>query len=298
MSLAANVTGVAGLAGRWRSASIRGRRRRSRWGLLDSVVVGTVAVIVLLAVVGPWVAPESVYRSDIANALAAPSSDHWLGTDDQGRDVLWRTIAGARSSVLSAVLVVAAYSLIGTVLATMATVGGRWVDETLMRVTDIGFALPGLVVALGIAAALGPSLSSALIAMIATGWPYTARLLRGVMRETMASPFVDGAVVLGVSRWRLMTRHVLPNSLDVMTVKWAGDIGNTVLVLAGLSFIGVGAQPPSAEWGAAVAGARDYLSTAWWAALVPGIAIVITAAAFGLLGDMLHERRDPARQGV
>ncbi|MFE7423495.1 ABC transporter permease [Rhodococcus sp. NPDC057529] len=293
----APATDLSGALSRWRTSARTAARRRRRWNALDICVVATVVVIIATALIGPMLAPESIYRSDIAHALAPPSSEHWLGTDDQGRDVLWRTIAGTRVSVLAAVLVVAGYSLLGTALATLAILGGRWVDEVLMRITDIGFALPGLVVALGIAAALGPSLTSALIAMVATGWPYTARLLRGVMRQTMASPFVDGAVVLGVSRWRLMTKHVLPNSLDVMTVKWAGDVGNTVLVLAGLSFIGVGAQPPSTEWGAAVAGARDYLSTAWWAALVPGLAIVVTAAAFGLLGDMLQQRRTAAPEG-
>ncbi|QXW04972.1 MULTISPECIES: ABC transporter permease [Rhodococcus] len=297
MAIAVDMTGAMGFFNRLR-ASRREKQATASFELLDKVVLGLIALIALSALFGPLIVPDSVYRSDISNALAAPDAMHWLGTDDQGRDVLWRTLAGARSSVLSAVLVVACYSLIGTIVATVATVGGRWVDEVLMRITDIGFALPGLVVALGIAAALGPSLESALVAMIATGWPYTARLLRGIMKETMASPFVDGAIVLGVSRWRLMTRHVLPNSLDVMTVKWAGDIGNTVLVLAGLSFIGVGAQPPSAEWGASVAGARDYLTTAWWAALVPGIAIALTAAAFGLLGDTLAARRDPASRGM
>jgi peptide/nickel transport system permease protein len=178
-------------------------------------------------------------------------------------------------------------------VATAATVGGRWTDETLMRATDITLALPGAVVALGFAAALGPSLRSAIIAMILVGWPPTARLLRGVMRETTALPFVDGARVLGVSRVRLTVRHILANSTDVLVVKWAADIGFTILVLAGLSFIGVGAQPPSAEWGAMVAEAKRYITTAWWAALIPGIAIAITAATFGLLGDLLQVRSNP-----
>jgi peptide/nickel transport system permease protein len=269
-----------------------------RWPLLDGLVVAVVLLLVAMVIFGPMLAPTSVFRSNIVNALQPPSAEHWFGTDNQGRDVLWRVIVGARETLLSAALVVTLFSLIGVAVATVATIGPRWLDDGLMRLTDIGLALPGMVVALGVATALGPSLRSAIVAMALTGWPITARLLRSIMRRTMAQPFVEGAIVLGVSRWRLMVKHVLPNSLDVLIVKWATDISTTVLVLSGLSFIGVGAQPPSAEWGAMVASARGYVSTAWWAVAAPGLAIALTAVAFGLLGDMLQVRRDPSlRQG-
>ena len=268
-------------------------RRRARVG--DAIVVGTVGFIVLVAIFGPIFAPPgSVYESHILSALQPPSASHWLGTDDQGRDVFWRIVQGCQDTLLSSALIVLGYSTIGVIVAVMATVGGRWADEVLMRGTDITLALPGMVLALGLAAALGPSLKSAIIAMIAVGWPLTARLLRGVIRETMAMPFVEGARVLGVSRPRLMLRHVLPNSLDVLVVKWAADIGFTVLVLSGLCFIGVGPQPPSAVWGAMVAEAQSYITSAWWAAFAPGIAIAITAASFGLLGDLIQSHYNPA----
>jgi len=268
---------------------------RWRWSVnvLDGSVIALVVLIVAMAIIGPLIAPDSIYDSDILHSLEPPSAAHWLGTDDQGRDVLWRVIAGSRDSLMSSMLIVAGYSTVGVLVATLATVGGRWADEVLMRATDITLALPGMVVALGFAAALGPSLKSAIIAMILVGWPPTARLLRGIMHETMAMPYVDGARVLGVSPYRLMVVHVLPNSLDVLIVKWAADIGFTILVLGGLSFIGVAAQPPSAEWGAMVSEAKGYITTAWWAAVVPGFAIALTAAAFGLLGDMLQVRRNP-----
>ncbi len=150
--------------------------------------------------------------------------------------------------------------------------------------------------ALGFAAALGPSLQSGIIALGVTGWPITARVLRTTMRQTMEQPFVDGARVLGVSSTRLMLKHVLPNSLDVLIVKWAGDISFTLLILAGLSFIGVGAQPPSPEWGAMISDARGEMSEAWWAVAGPGAAIAINAIAFGLLADILQVRRDPSLQ--
>lgn len=265
-----------------------------RFSPLEIFVFTLVGILLFLAVFGPMIVPESIYYSNILNALQPPSAEHWLGTDDQGRDVFWRLVAGAQPTLLSAFLVVTLYSLIGIAVATIAAAGPRWLDEMLMRMTDIGLALPGMIVALGFAAALGPSLQSAIIAMALTGWPITARILRGIMHQTMESQFVAGAQVLGVSKWRLMTRHVLPNSLDVLVVKWAGDIGTTVLVLSSLSFIGVGAQPPSPEWGATIAGARSYVSSAWWTVVAPGIAVTITSIAFGLLGDIIQVRRDPA----
>lgn len=270
-----------------------GRRRIAAVPGMDKVVFALVALVLLVAVVGPWIAPANIDDSNILAALQPPSAAHWLGTDQQGRDVLWRVVAGARASVLSSVLIVIGFSVIGTLVATLATLGGRWVDEVVMRVVDAGLAIPPIIFALGVAAALGPSLSSAVIAMIATGWPYTARLLRGIMRETAARPFVESAELLGVSRIQLLVRHVLPNSLDVLVVKWAGDVGNTILVLGALSFVGVAAQPPSAEWGAAVTAAKGDISTAWWPALAPGLAIAVTAIAFGLLGDVLRRRFTP-----
>lgn len=272
-------------------------RRKEGFSAFEIFVFTLVVALLTVAVFGPFLAPDSIYNSDIANSLMPPSAANWFGTDDQGRDVFWRLIVGAQTTLLSAFLVVTLYSLIGVTLATVAAAGPRWLDEGLMRITDIGLALPGMIVALGFAAAMGASLRSAIIAMAITGWPITARMLRGIMRQTMEQPFVAGAQVLGVSKWRLMTKHVLPNSLDVLIVKWAGDIGTTVLVLASLSFIGVGAQPPSAEWGATIAAARGYVSTAWWTVVAPGAAVAITSIAFGLLGDIIQVRRDPSLRG-
>lgn len=272
-------------------------RRKEGFTPFETFVFTLVVALLAIAIVGPFFAPDSVYNSDIANSLMPPSAQNWFGTDDQGRDVFWRLIVGAQTTLLSAFLVVTLYSLIGVTIATVAAAGPRWLDEGLMRLTDIGLALPGMIVALGFAAAMGASLRSAVIAMAITGWPITARMLRGIMRQTMEQPFVAGAQVLGVSKWRLMTKHVLPNSLDVLIVKWAGDIGTTVLVLASLSFIGVGAQPPSAEWGATIAAARGYVSTAWWTVVAPGAAVAITSIAFGLLGDIIQVRRDPSLRG-
>lgn len=270
--------------------------RKPQFSAYELTVFTIVAALVLLAAVGPFLAPGSIYTSNMLETLMPPSAGHWLGTDDQGRDIFWRLVAGSQLSLFATVLVVLLYSLIGISVATIATVGPRWLDELLMRITDIGLSLPGLVVALGIATVLGPSLQSGIIALALTGWPMTARILRTTMRQTMEQPFVEGARILGVSRTRLMLKHVLPNSIDVLIVKWAGDISFTMLILAGLSFIGVGAQPPSPEWGAMISGARGYMSIAWWAVATPGAAIVINAVAFALLADILQVRRDPSLQ--
>jgi peptide/nickel transport system permease protein len=260
---------------------------------LDIATIVVVAIIVLTAAIGPLFAPN-VYTSHVLSSLEAPSAAHWFGTDQQGRDVLWRLVVGARDSLTAALIIVFGYSVVGVVIATLATMGPRWVSEILTRFIDLGLAFPALVFALGVAAALGPSLPTACVALIVTGWPMTARLLQGIIKEVLAMPYVEAARSLGVSRGRLAIRHILPNAMPALWVKWAGDIGNTVLTLGALSFIGAGAQPPSAEWGAMVAAAQASVSNAWWTAFFPGLAIAITTAAFGLLGDMIHVRLDPA----
>ena len=271
----------------------RARSRPTHGRTLRATVVAMLALVAVAVILGPVLVSASVNTNHILDSLQPPGARHWLGTDAQGRDVLERTILGARASVGSAVLIVAGFSAIGVAVAVLATALGRFGDLVIMRFVDSVLSMPPIIFALGFAAALGPSLKSAIIAMIATGWPYTARLLRGIMRETEALPFVEGARVLGVSRWRLLTRHILRNSLDVLVVKWAADIGNTVLVLGGLSFVGVGAQPPSAEWGAAITAAQGDIALAWWPALAPGVAIAFTAIAFGLLGDILQRHFNP-----
>jgi peptide/nickel transport system permease protein len=258
---------------------------------LDRLVIAVVVIAVLVAVFGPLVAPSAeTTTSNILDAMRAPSAHHWLGTDDQGRDIAWRIVAGARESLLSALLVVAGYSLIGAAVAAVATFGGKVVDEALMRLTDAVMAIPTIIFALGFTAALGVGLKSAIIALVITAWPVTARMLRGEIRQTLAMPYVAGARVLGMSRRRLLFRHVLPNSLDALVVKWGGDVGSTVLVIASLSFIGAGPQPPSPEWGAMVSEGASYITSAWWMALFPGIAIAVVAVAFALLADVIQER--------
>ena len=269
--------------------SLRAKLGGGRW--LDRIVIAVVVLAVLVAVFGPLVAPGAeTTTSNILDTMQPPGARHWLGTDDQGRDIAWRIVAGARESLLSALLVVAGYSVIGAAVGAAAAFGGKVVDEVLMRLTDAVMAIPTIVFALGFTAALGVGLKSAIIALIITAWPVTARMLRGEIRQTLTMPYVAGARVLGMSRRRLLFKHVLPNSLDALIVKWGGDVGSTVLVITSLSFIGAGPQPPSPEWGAMVSEGASYLSSAWWMALFPGIAIAIVAVAFALLADVIQER--------
>ncbi|NRG42312.1 ABC transporter permease [Rathayibacter sp. VKM Ac-2835] len=275
----------------------RGRARRSP--IAERVALVVVAVMILLAVIGPWIAPFDPNRVDLALALQPPSATHWLGTDVNGRDVLSRILVGARVTLSATGIVLAITLVIGVVVGTLAALGGRVLDEVLMRITDIGLALPSLILALGFAVALGPGLESAVVAIAATWWPGYARLVRSVVRETRHADFVESATALGVSRWRLVTKHVLPNSLDSMYVQVTLDVAAVMLVISGLSFIGVGAQVPSAEWGAMIAAASDNVVNGWWSLLFPGLAIAVTAISFNLAGDWLRVRRDPTlREGA
>jgi peptide/nickel transport system permease protein len=274
-------------------AATAARPRRRRLPALDLVAFGAVVVLLAMAVAGPWLAPHDPYQVRLDRALLSPSGDHLLGTDGLGRDVFSRILVGARSSIFAALLAVSGAALIGIVVAMIATIGPRWLDDVVMRLCDITLSLPVMVMALGVAVALGPSLHSAIVAMIVAWWPGFARLARAEMRTVLTAPYVEAATVLGASKARVMTRHVLPNSLDGVYVQATLEIGGATLIMAGLSFVGAGAQPPSAEWGAMVENGSRYLSSAWWISTFPGLMITLTALAFALAGDALRNRSHP-----
>jgi peptide/nickel transport system permease protein len=266
------------------------RVRHPRPGrFLDGLGVAIVAVALAVALIGPLIAPD-VMQSHIQDARLPPSAEHWFGTDDQGRDVFWRVIVGARTTLFAALIIVTVYSLIGIAIAMAAVLSPRWLGELVLRGVDVMQAFPSLIFALLIAALLGPSLGSSIIALALTGWVITARLLAGILRETLNEPYVEAARTLGVGTTAIMRRHVLPNALPALWVKWAGDTGTTILLIGAMSFIGAGAQPPSAEWGAMVLAAKGYVTQAWWAAFFPGLAIAVVSMGFALLGDAFHHR--------
>jgi len=272
------------------------RRRRLRvpraWR--QPLAVTGLAVIgawVVIAIFAPLIGPENPLAQNFG-ILAAPSSAHWFGTDELGRDVLSRVLAGARVTLPLSVLLVVIAMLIGALLGGFAGFLGGWADVTLMRLADLFFAFPGIILALAVAAALGPQLRNAVIAVVAVSWPSYARLVRSLVLAARTAPYVVASRMLGASGWRVLLTDIRPNVAGPVLVLAALDLGNAVLLLSGLSFLGLGAQPPTAEWGAMVAeGTLNFND--WWVGVFPGLAILTVVLAFNFIGDALRDALDP-----
>ncbi len=280
------------------AAASRRRQVRRQFGRLfgnplSAIGLALSAVFVLMAVAAPLLAPHDPLSMNPSNRLAAPSALHWFGTDDGGRDILARIIYGTRSSLLTALGILSLASAIGTSIGLAAGYFGGWVDETLMRITDMFLAFPALVLAMGLAAALGPSLFNAMLATAVVWWPWYARLVRGQALHLKNEAFVEAARVAGASGLRIAVRHILRNCLTPIIVQMSLDIGYAILTLSSLSFIGLGAQPPTPEWGSMVSIGRDYFLDQWWIVTFPGLAIFLSVMAFNLLGDGLQESLSP-----
>ena len=225
--------------------------------------------------------------------LAPPGAAHWFGTDELGRDIYARTLYGARVTLTIVVLVSVVVAPIGLAVGTLAGYLGGWVDAVLMRITDIFLAFPRLVLALAFAAALGPGIENAVIAISLTAWPPYARIARSETVTIARSDFIQAVVLQGASTWRILFRHIVPLCLSSVIVRLTLDMAGIILTAAGLGFLGLGAQPPTAEWGAMVSSGRDVILDQWWVATIPGIAIFIVSLGFNLLGDGLRDVFDP-----
>jgi peptide/nickel transport system permease protein len=258
----------------------------------------TAAAIIVVAVAAPLLAP---FPGDAATAthpflvLRPPSARHLFGTDQVGRDVFSRVLYGARISPLVAVIVLLIACVIGIPLGVAAGYFGGWIDEVIMRVTDIFLAFPSLLLALALAAVLPASLTSLTIAIAATWWPWYTRLIRGQAASVAGRAYIDNCRVLGIRPWRIILRHVLPNSVTPLIVQVSLDVGGVILTASALSFLGLGAQDPTPDWGLMVAEGQNYFTTDWWVVTFPGIAILVTAFAFNLIGDGLRDLMDPKR---
>jgi peptide/nickel transport system permease protein len=228
-------------------------------------------------------------------SLLAPSADHPFGTDLVGRDVLTRVLHGARTSLRIAAIVLVLAALIGVPLGIVAGYFGGWVDDVIMRVTDVFLAFPALLLALALSSVLSPSVGDATIAIAATWWPWYARLARGAATQIAGRGYIESARALGVPPLRILGRHVLPNALTPVLVQMSLDVGGIILTAAALSFLGLGAQDPTPEWGLMVSQGQSYLGTNWWFPVFPGAAIVLAALAFNLVGDGLRQALDPRR---
>lgn len=275
----------------------KGLVRRLISNPLSAIGLFLACAAILVAIFAPWIAPYDPVSMDLANRLGPPSAHHWFGTDDNGRDILSRIVFGARYSLLTALGILILSCVLGTIIGLAAGLLGGWVDEVLMRMTDMFLAFPALVLAMGLAAALGASLFNAMIATVIVWWPWYARIVRGQTLQLKHAAFVEAAILAGASKWRIAFHHILRNCLTPLIVQISLDIGYAVLTLASLSFIGLGAQPPTPEWGSMVSVGRDYFLDQWWMVTFPGLAIFISVMAFNLLGDGLQEVLSPRSAG-
>ncbi len=277
-------------------------RARTRMALMRSplTVAGFILILVfgVSALLAPLIAPYGPIEQILSERLQPPSLTHLLGTDQLGRDLFSRLLFGARISLTVGVVVVASAGAFGTSIGLIAGYAGGIVDEVLMRVTDIFFAFPPLILAMAIAGALGPSLNNAMIAIAVVLWPVYARLVRGQVLSLREREFVQAARCVGASSVRILWRHLLPNTLAPLLVQASFDLGGAILSTAGLSFIGFGAQPPTPEWGVMISEGRKFISTQPWLSLFPGLAILFSVAAFNLIGDGLRDALDPRLRGI
>jgi len=253
-------------------------------------------ILMMTSFFAPLLAPypdQGRGLSNLEERLAAPNTKHLLGTDYLGRDMLSRIIFGARVSLRAAIVVVLIVMSVGVPLGLIAGYFGGKVDEIIMRSADMILAFPSLLLAVAIIASLGPSLLNALIALCIPWWPWYTRLMRSQVISSKEMQFVESARAIGASRWRIMFRHILPNCISPIIVQATLDMGFIILALAGLGFLGLGTQPPTADWGVMVSDGREFFMKQWWISTFSGAAIFLTVLAFNLVGDGIREALDP-----
>lgn len=270
------------------------RFRQNRLALLGLAIV---VLLVVVAAFAPWIATHDPYEQNLAQRLLPPgTAGHWLGTDDFGRDTFSRVVYGARITLMIVVLVAAIAAPIGLIVGTAAGYLGGWVDAALMRVTDVFLAFPSLILALAFVAALGPGIENAIIAIALTAWPPYARMARAETLTIRNSDYIAVARMQGAGTWRILLGHVMPLCIASVIVRVTLDMAGIILTAAGLGFLGLGAQPPMAEWGAMISAGRRFVLDQWWVATIPGIAIILVSLAFNLLGDGVRDVMDPRKR--
>jgi peptide/nickel transport system permease protein len=282
------------------ASAVRGRTVL-RWMRANPLITAgglMVLIIVVVAIFAPLIAPypgDAGYATHPLDIFKPPSAKHLFGTDNVGRDIFSRVVYGTRVSPLIALAVVAIASVVGVTVGLVAGFLGGIADEILMRITDVFLAVPALLLALAFAAVLPPGTGSTILAITISWWPWYARLARGEAASVSRRRYVETGRVLGLSRRRLLVRHVLPNATTPVLVQMSLDFGGVILTAAALSFLGLGAQDPTPEWGLMVNEGRSFFQTYWWVVTFPGAAILFSAVAFNLLGDGLRDRLDPRR---
>ncbi|WP_312119293.1 ABC transporter permease [Pantoea vagans] len=271
--------------------TLRPRRRRQR---VTSLTVGLtlVAILILMALLAPLIAPFDPNMQTMSSRLLAPSAQHWFGTDGFGRDLLSRVIYGTRPTLLLVSLILVLTIPAGLLIGITAGYVGGWTERLLMRITDIFLSLPNLVIALALVAILGPGLMNGALALALTSWPPFARQARAETLALRRSDYLAAARMQGITGFRLMFGHILPLCMPTAVVRAALSLGGIILAAAGLGFLGMGVQPPTAEWGSMVAEGSKVIFDQWWVAAAPGAAILFASLAFNLTGDGLRDRLD------
>jgi peptide/nickel transport system permease protein len=259
--------------------------------------IGIVMLVIVVMLLAPAIAPYDPNRLSLAVRLAPPSWQHVFGTDEVGRDLFSRVIFGSRASVVAGLVTVALSLTVGAILGALSGLAGGWLDSLIMRSMDVLLAFPSFILAMALAAALGPSLVNAILPIAIVRTPFYVRLARGQALSLRERAYVRAAETFGASAWHITRRHLLPNSMPPLIVQATLDVGLAILAVSALSFIGLGAQQPTAEWGAMVATGRAYFLDQWWYPTFPGLAILVTAIGFNLLGDGLREFLDPRMRG-
>ncbi|MDK2384199.1 MAG: ABC transporter permease [Candidatus Korarchaeota archaeon] len=245
--------------------------------------------LVLVAIFAPFIAPYDPIKQDLKNRLQPPSWEHPFGTDQLGRDIFSRVVWGSRISLFIALIVVAISFTVGTTIGIISGYFGGKVDEVLMRITDMFMAFPRLVLALAVAAALGPGLFNTMLAIAFVSWVYYARLARASTLQIREEVYIEAARAIGASDRRILFLHVLPVVIAPVVVQATLDMGGTILTAAGLGFLGLGVQPPTPEWGVMVSEGRRFITEQWWVSTFPGFAILLATLGFNLLGDGIND---------
>ena len=272
-----------------------------RGNALTAIGVAVIGLFILVALLAPWLAPypgDALGQVHPAHALLPPSARHLMGTDQLGRDLFSLVLLGARVSLGAGFVTILFALVIGVTLGLVAGYSGGWLDEVIMRLTDIVLGFPSLLLAVAIAATLGASLVHAVVAMALSWWPWYTRLIRSQVLSLRQADYVQAARLSGLGRARILLRHILPNALTPVVVQASMDLGSVILTLAGLSFLGLGAQPPTPEWGLIVADGQNYVLTNWWYVTFPGLAILISVSALNLVGDGLNDLLNRRERGV
>jgi peptide/nickel transport system permease protein len=292
----------------WLLTDTPSSRRQAAWGrryrlwrdfTANRLAMGGLVVVVVLMVASlaaPLLAPYDPGIQNLANRLARPSAAHWLGTDELGRDILSRILFGGQVTLGMVVAVVIMVAPLGLAIGCIAGYFGGALDRVLMRVTDVFLSFPRLILALAFVAAIKPGVTSAVFAIVLTAWPPYARLARAETLTVRGTDYIAAVRLTGASSFRIILRHIVPMCIGSLVVRVTLDMSSIILTAASLGFLGMGAQPPSPEWGAMIATARRFILEQWWVPTIPGVAIFVASLAFNLLGDGLRDVLDPKQR--